>query len=483
MIYGMPKAARRGRRRRPGGAARPRGRRDPGRGVRSGRGRTRSLGLQGNLEDLPLLDILQIVSFSRKTGYLSIEMEGGDGAIVFRDGLVVAAFTAGSPPADPRLAALPRDARDARGARPGSSSPSSSSPACARGRSASSLTETMPADRRAARHPARDARGRHQPAGAAARARARASTRTARNSSAAVEASFAAPEEGVVDEEPIVPAAAFARDALAGPTIPTPTSPGGLAPPSRPRPPPRRAPPRPAVPSRRAGRDRRARRARVDARRRPPSARRRSRTHPPRRRRGRRAAHPRRPLRRRRLPRRGGVRPRLGDEDGRPAARRRARPFVLVTDLGMPTSGGASFHGGFEVVKRLWKMNLRPPVLMMTESLDQSLRRARARWACRASSSSPTLASWTREQFEADLSRLRAQAGADVLPRLGRGRDRCGPRRPAAPRPAAPTLRARSRPTPAPAPAGDVAAVRVPAPQPRRAAPAAATPTRSPSWS
>jgi hypothetical protein len=49
--------------------------------------------LQGNLEDLPLLDIIQIVSFSKKTGYLSIEMEGGDGAIVFREGLVVAAFT------------------------------------------------------------------------------------------------------------------------------------------------------------------------------------------------------------------------------------------------------------------------------------------------------------------------------------------------------------------------------------------------------
>ena len=44
-------------------------------------------------------------------------------------------------------------------------------------------------------------------------------------------------------------------------------------------------------------------------------------------------------------------------------------PFLLVTDLGMPTSGGSSFQGGFEVVKRLWKMNLHPPVLMMTETL------------------------------------------------------------------------------------------------------------------
>ena len=34
------------------------------------------MSLNGNLEDLPLLDILQIVSFSKKTGYLSIRTEG-----------------------------------------------------------------------------------------------------------------------------------------------------------------------------------------------------------------------------------------------------------------------------------------------------------------------------------------------------------------------------------------------------------------------
>ena len=70
------------------------------------------MALQGNLEDLPLLDIIQIVSFSKKTGYLSIEMEGGAGAIVFLEGLVVSAFTATSPPADPRLGSLPKEARE-----------------------------------------------------------------------------------------------------------------------------------------------------------------------------------------------------------------------------------------------------------------------------------------------------------------------------------------------------------------------------------
>ena len=69
------------------------------------------MSLTGNLEDLPLLDILQIVSFSKKTGYLSIRTSAGEGAIVFREGLVVASFTWDSLPVDPRLRTLPADKR------------------------------------------------------------------------------------------------------------------------------------------------------------------------------------------------------------------------------------------------------------------------------------------------------------------------------------------------------------------------------------
>ena len=96
------------------------------------------MALQGNLEDLPLLDIIQIVSFSKKTGYLSIEMEGGDGAIVFLEGLVVSAFTATSPPADPRLGVAAEGGAREGGRAAGSASPSSSSRGCARAASASS---------------------------------------------------------------------------------------------------------------------------------------------------------------------------------------------------------------------------------------------------------------------------------------------------------------------------------------------------------
>src|SRR5712691_8847903 len=67
------------------------------------------MSLTGNLEDLPLLDILQIVSFSKKTGYLSIRTVAGEGAIVFRDGFVTSSFTWATAPLDPRATTLPPD--------------------------------------------------------------------------------------------------------------------------------------------------------------------------------------------------------------------------------------------------------------------------------------------------------------------------------------------------------------------------------------
>jgi CheY-like chemotaxis protein len=95
-------------------------------------------------------------------------------------------------------------------------------------------------------------------------------------------------------------------------------------------------------------------------------------------------------------------------------------PFLLVTDLGMPTSGGSSFQGGFEVVKRLAKMNLRPPVLMMTDSFGPAIK-ARARQMAVASFVfKPGLSKLDAEQFEADLKAFADKILRDVLPGLGR---------------------------------------------------------------
>ncbi len=55
------------------------------------------MSLVGKLEDLALGDILRIVSLARKSGHLLLRSERGDGRIVFRDGLVQAAFAKGEP--------------------------------------------------------------------------------------------------------------------------------------------------------------------------------------------------------------------------------------------------------------------------------------------------------------------------------------------------------------------------------------------------
>jgi CheY-like chemotaxis protein len=67
--------------------------------------------LEGNLEDLPLLDILQVVAYSQKTGYLGLTTPHGEAAVVFRSGQIVAARTWDSPAPDPDLASLPADTR------------------------------------------------------------------------------------------------------------------------------------------------------------------------------------------------------------------------------------------------------------------------------------------------------------------------------------------------------------------------------------
>ena len=58
------------------------------------------MSLTGNLEDLPLLDILQIVSFSKKTGYLTIRTSGGGGRHRLPATALVVSFTWDSPPLD-----------------------------------------------------------------------------------------------------------------------------------------------------------------------------------------------------------------------------------------------------------------------------------------------------------------------------------------------------------------------------------------------
>jgi CheY-like chemotaxis protein len=387
------------------------------------------VGLQGNLEDLPLLDIIQIVSFSKKTGYLSIEMEGGDGAIVFVDGLVVSAFTADSPPADPRLASLPLDARE-RAVRSRIGFALEQLARLREGAFGFELSEAVPET-----VGSRDIRLETLVRGINPQELllelAQGLDEDRAQSAAAVEASFAAPEEAVVEEAPaIVPAAAAAVD-LPPPIRPPNPPPAPAYPASAPEPRPYDTAPMPAI----------ARPAPAE----PPALE---------------ATAPGKPVSEAPVheapepPAPGStpapavaqtillvddeqdVRDVLGQhfadagytveeaEDPEQALkaagrlREAGRLFVLVTDLGMPATGGASFHGGFEVVKRLWKMNLRPPVLMMTDMLSQSLRLRAKQMGVKAFVFKPTLSKLNSRQFEADLSAFAAKLVQDVLPRL-----------------------------------------------------------------
>lgn len=47
------------------------------------------MGLEGKLEDLPLIELLQIVAFAKKTGYLRVTGSSGRGVVIVRDGRVL----------------------------------------------------------------------------------------------------------------------------------------------------------------------------------------------------------------------------------------------------------------------------------------------------------------------------------------------------------------------------------------------------------
>jgi CheY-like chemotaxis protein len=360
--------------------------------------------LNGNLEDLPLLDILQIVSFSKKTGYLAITAAPGAGAIVFRDGLVVASFTWDSFPMDPRAATLPESTR-AGLVRDRIALALEQLIRLREGQFSFSLTEAMPVS-----VAGRDIRPETLPEGINPQELlldlARGMDEDRRDSSAALEASFAQPLEEEVLEEPIVlgedlePLGPADEDLGRGPER-LPNAP--------------EAPPEvgdaPAAP----------------------------------------------PCRtillvddeddvRRVLAELFGLVGYEVEQADEPAAAVKAaqqmakagKEFVLITDLGMPTSGGSSFQGGFEVVKRLWKMNLRPLVLMMTESLKPALQARARQMGISSFVFKPSLSKLDSKQFEADLRAFASKLVQDVLPRLGRPEAVSRPRREAAPRAAPP---------------------------------------------
>ncbi|HET7293264.1 MAG TPA: DUF4388 domain-containing protein [Vicinamibacteria bacterium] len=398
------------------------------------------MSLTGNLEDLPLLDILQIVSFSKKTGFLTIQAQEGQGAIVFHDGLVVSAFTWESLPVDPRIATLPPDRRHAviknrivmaleRLTR------------LREGQFNFALVESVPQA-----VGAREIVLETLPTGINPQEMlldlARGLDEDRRDSTAALEASFAdvpvealaEPTQAAQDDQVEEPGDAVVASFVQGATTvqdatpaeePVETAVPPPAPPAAPddsatvaftpeaatgRPAPRRAEPSAPAEAPAAG--------------------------PP----------PRTVLL---VDDEDDVRGIIGGlfrvvgyevieaEDPESAVKaaqtlhKAGAAFLLLVDLGMPASGGSSFQGGFEVVKRLWKMHLRPPVLMMTDSLNPGLRARARQMGISSFVFKPGLSKLDRKQFEADLRAFATRLVQDILPSMGRGN---GAKRPKASR-------------------------------------------------
>jgi CheY-like chemotaxis protein len=361
------------------------------------------MSLTGNLEDLPLLDILQIVSFSKKTGYLSIRSSAGEGAIVFRDGFVTSSFTWDTAPLDPRAKTLPPDQRS-RMLRHRIEVALQQLIRLREGQFNFSLSDEAPT-----RVGARDILDETLPDGINPQELlldlARGMDEDRRDSTAALEASFAEPED---DTAPLPAASPPPAPAVLEPS-PAP-EPATAPPVHAPKPTPvAAAPPKPAPAPARST----------------PSARPSSASS---------AASAEKVILL--VDDEEDVRHVLADhftaagyqvleaEDPEAAVKKAGRlgksgiAFLLVSDLGMPTSGGSSFQGGFEVVKRLGKMNLHPPVLMMTESLGSALQSRAKQMGIARIVFKPGLSKLDPGQFEADLRAFAHKLIADVIPRL-----------------------------------------------------------------
>jgi len=368
------------------------------------------LSLTGNLEDLPLLDILQIVSFSQKTGYLIIKRDEGHGAIVFRDGLVSAAFTWETVPPDPRTLSMDPDRREA-------AIRSRIEAALARlarlreGQFNFNLTDVTP------QHVAeRDITAETLDPGLNAQELlidlARGIDEDRRDSSAALEASFT---DEALDEETLETAEAVLGEDT------DPPHPVGLA-------------AEPEEPLEAAEEESEEEiedlglAGLVDAE--PPPSVEATEPEPA-------EPAPSEPITTlllvededdirvalaERLSEAGYAVVEAGTPDeavklAKKLGKKKER-FILIADLGMPTSGGASFHGGFEVIKRLWKMNQRPLVALMTESVSAAIKARAKQMGVRAMLFKPGLSRLDPEQFGTDLKAFGDQLATRVVPRL-----------------------------------------------------------------
>ena len=109
-------------------------------------------------------------------------------------------------------------------------------------------------------------------------------------------------------------------------------------------------------------------------------------------------------------------------------------PFLLAADLGLPSESGTSFRGGLDVARLASGLPSPPPVLLMADSFDEKLRSRAKRLGVSLLAFKPGLSKLDPLQYEADLRAFGDKLARDLLPQLA-GRRSSAAVRAKAPRP------------------------------------------------
>ena len=113
----------------------------------------------------------------------------------------------------------------------------------------------------------------------------------------------------------------------------------------------------------------------------------------------------------------------------REAARltREGESLLVVTDLGLPSAQGSSFRGGLDVVKGVAGLSPKPPMLLMSETIDGQIRSRARRLGASMLAFKPGLSKLDPLQYEADLRAFGDTLARSLLPHLEGGRARPAP--------------------------------------------------------
>ncbi len=101
----------------------------------------------------------------------------------------------------------------------------------------------------------------------------------------------------------------------------------------------------------------------------------------------------------------------------------RKQPFFLVADVGLPSEAGSSFRGGLDVARYASGLKPPPPVLLMSETIDEKLLARAKRAGASLLAFKPGLSKLDPLQYEADLRAFGDKLTRDLLPRLEGRRD------------------------------------------------------------